>query len=143
MLSSDHPHAELLARIYGTVGAGGGPEVLAAAVIEPFAAHTAGHGAIGGTHIGLEGFTGHIALLRALSGGTLQRKSIEYYADDLWAVVPQVLTATRNGRTLDMEVAGFWRFNGPGQLAEHWEAVADTPAWDEFWHSPATDSAQS
>jgi hypothetical protein len=35
-----------------------------------------------------------------------------------------------------MEVAGFWRFSGSGQLAEHWEAVADVAAWDEFWAAP-------
>jgi hypothetical protein len=132
-----------LGRIYGTVGAGGGPEVLDAAIVEPFVAHTAGHGPIGGTFVGLEAFKGHIGLLRALSGGTLRRKSIEFYADDLWAVVPQVLTGTRNGETLEMEVAGFWRFSGPGQLAEHWEAVADTPAWDAFWNTPATRPATS
>jgi hypothetical protein len=137
MLTSDHSHAELLRRIYGTVGAGGGPEVLEAAIVEPFVAHTAGHGPIGGTFVGRDAFTGHIALLRALSGGTLRRMSIEFYADDRWATVPQVLTATRNGQTLEMDVAGFWRFSGPGQLAEHWEAVSDTPAWDAFWNTPA------
>lgn len=137
MLTNNHPNAALLERIYGTVGTGGGAEVLDAAIDEPFVAHTAGHGAIGGTHVGLNGFKGHIALLRTLSGGTLRRTSIEFYADDRWAVVPQVLTATRNRVNLEMAVAGFWRFSGPGRLAEHWEAVADTAAWDAFWHSPA------
>jgi uncharacterized protein len=137
MLTSDHPHAELLARIYGTVGAGGGPQILEAAISEPFVAHTAGHGPIGGDHVGAAGFTGHIALLRALSGGTLRRASIEFWADDRWAVVPQTLTATRHGRTLEMEVAGFWRFGGPQELVEHWEAVADPAAWDAFWNAPA------
>jgi hypothetical protein len=47
------------------------------------------------------------------------------------------MTASRNGRTLDMRVAGFWRFSGPGRLAEQWEAVPDESAWDAFWLSPA------
>lgn len=139
MLSSDHPNAKLFERIYGPTMAGGGPALLDGAITEPFVAHTAGHGPIGGTFVGLEAFKGHIALLRHLSGGTLRRASIEYSADDHWAVVAQVMTATRNGRSLEMEVevAGFWRFRGPGQLAEHWEAVTDEAAWDAFWNSPA------
>jgi hypothetical protein len=36
-----------------------------------------------------------------------------------------------------MEVAGFWRFGGPQELVEHWEAVADPAAWDAFWNTPA------
>ena len=96
----------------------------------------AGHGPIGGTCVGLAAFKGHIALLRALSRGTLKRASVEYAADDNWAVVPQVMTASRNGRTLEMAVAGFWRISGPNRLAEHWEAVADEAAWDEFWLAP-------
>lgn len=137
MLSSDHPNAKLFERIYGPTMAGGGPALLDSAIVEPFVAHTAGHGPIGGTFVGLEAFKGHIALLRRLSGGTLRRASIEYSADDNWAVVAQVMTASRNGRQLEMEVAGFWRFRGPGELAEHWEAVTDEAAWDAFWNTPA------
>lgn len=133
MISNHHPHARLFEQIYGPTTAGQGPALLDDAIVEPFVAHTAGHGPIGGTFVGLAAFKGHIGLLRQLSGGTLNRKAVEYYADDHWAVVPQVMTATRLGRSLEMEVAGFWRFAGPGQLAEHWEAVADEPAWDAFW----------
>ena len=98
MISSDHPHARLFAQIYGPTTAGQGPALLDSSIAEPFVAHTAGHGAIGGTHVGLAAFKGHIGLLRRLSGGTLTRKSIEYAADDRWAVVPQVMTASRLGR---------------------------------------------
>jgi hypothetical protein len=35
-----------------------------------------------------------------------------------------------------MAVSGFWRFTPAGRLAEHWEAVADTAAWDAFWNAP-------
>jgi len=136
MLSNDHPHAKLFERIYAPTLTGGGPTLLETAISEPFVAHTAGHGPTGGTFVGLAAFKGHIALLRALSGGTLQRASVEYSADDHWAVVPQIMTASRNGRTLHMSVAGFWRFSGPNRLAEHWEAVSDEAAWDEFWTAP-------
>jgi hypothetical protein len=71
--------------------------------------------------------------LRRLSGGTLRRAPIEYSADDHWAVVSQVMTASRNGEDLEMRVARFWRFGGPGQLVEHWEVVTDEAAWDAFW----------
>lgn len=137
MMSGDHPHAKLFERIYGPTMAGGGPALLDSSITEPFVAHTAGHSPIGGRFVGLDAFKGHIALLRHLSGGTLRRLSIEYSADDNWAVVPQRMSATRNGRQLEMDVAGFWRFSGPGQLAEHWEAVADEAAWDAFWNTPA------
>jgi len=137
MLSSDHPNAKLLERIYSPTMAGDGPALLDTAITEPFVAHTAGHAPIGGTFVGLAAFKGHVALLRRLSGGTLRRVSIEYYADDNWAVVPQHMSASRNGQQLDMTVAGFWRFSGPGQLAEHWEAAPDEAAWDAFWHMPA------
>ncbi|MFJ7217810.1 hypothetical protein [Amycolatopsis sp. NPDC098790] len=134
MLSADHPHAKLFERIYSPTLTGRRPALLDDSIVEPFVAHTAGHGPIGGTFVGLEAFKGHIALLRELSGGTLRRASIEYSADDHWAVVSQVMTASRNGKTLEMRVAGFWRFSGPEQLAEHWEAVTDEAAWDAFWN---------
>jgi len=140
MLSTEHPHAKLFERIYRPTLAGERPALLDDSIVEPFVAHTAGHAPIGGTFVGLRGFQGHIALLRSLSGGTLRRTSIEYSADDDWAVVSQVMTATRGGKDLEMRVAGFWRFRGPGQLAEHWEAVADEAAWDDFWNSPARTS---
>lgn len=137
MLTSDHPNAKLFERIYSPTLNGAAPASLDTAITEPFIAHTAGHGPIGGTFVGLEAFKGHIALLRHLSGGTLRRASIEYSADDHWAVVSQLMTASRNGQTLEMQVAGFWRFSGPGQLTEHWEAVSDESAWDAFWNTPA------
>ena len=137
MLSADHPHAKLFERIYSPTLSGQGPAQLDDSITEPFVAHTAGHGPIGGTFVGLQAFKGHIALLRRLSGGTLRRASIEYSADDSWAVVSQLLTASRNGENLEMRVAGFWRFSGPEQLAEHWEAVTDEAAWDAFWNAPS------
>ncbi|AEM85855.1 nuclear transport factor 2 family protein [Streptomyces violaceusniger] len=138
MLTNDHPHAKLFERIYGPTKDGEGPALLEEAITEPFVAHTAGHGPIGGTFVGLDAFKGHIGLLRQLSGGTLRRTSIEYCADDQWAVVEQTMTASRNGRDLEMKVAGFWRFSGPDQLAEHWEAVSDEATWEAFWNTPAS-----
>lgn len=138
VLTTDHPHAQLFERIYGPTKDGDGPALLDAVITEPFVAHTAGHGSIGGDFVGLAAFKGHIGLLRELAGGTLKRTSIEYSADENWAVVGQTMTASRAGRTLHMDVAGFWRFSGPDRLAEHWEAVADEAAWDAFWNAPAS-----
>jgi uncharacterized protein len=136
MLHTDHPHTTLFERIYGPTKDGDGPALLDSVITEPFIAHTAGHGPIGGTHVGLAAFKAHIALLRELAGGTLRRTSVEYAANDQWAIVGQTMTASRNGRTLEMDVAGFWRFRAPHQLAEHWEAVSDEAAWDTFWNAP-------
>jgi hypothetical protein len=138
MLTTTHAHAKLFERIYGPTRDGEGPALLDEVITEPFVAHTAGHGPIGGTFVGLDAFKGHIALLRRLAGGTLRRTSVEYAADDHWAIVEQTMTATRNGQDLNMKVAGFWRFGGPDQLAEHWEAVSDEATWDSFWNSPST-----
>ncbi|WP_374023488.1 hypothetical protein [Mycobacterium sp. HNNTM2301] len=137
MLTNDHPNVELLKRVYGT-GRGDGLDVLDTEGVEPFVAHTAGHSPIGGTFVGRQAMKNHVGLLRQLSGETVRRKSIEFYADDVWGVVPQVITASRNGQDLEMHVCGFWRFSASGQLAEHWEACADTAAWDAFWHAPST-----
>lgn len=137
MLTNDHPNVELLERVYGT-GRGDGLDVLNTEGVEPFVAHTAGHSPLGGTFVGRQAMKGHVGLLRQLSGETVRRKSIEFYANDVWGVVPQVITASRNGEDLEMLVCGFWRFDASGKLAEHWEAVANTPAWDAFWTAPLT-----
>jgi hypothetical protein len=131
-LTNDHPNALLLERIYKTV-AEGTTELFEASAAEPFVVHGAGDGPVGGRLVGLDEMKTHIAQLTHLSDGSFRHEPLAFFADDLWAVVPQVMTATRKGRTLEMHVAGFWRFNGQGQLAEHWEAVADPPAWDAFW----------
>ena len=49
--------------------------------------------------------------------------------DDLFA---DLLVAEREGRTLDMQAFGVWRFEA-GLIAEHWENPLDIAAFDAFW----------
>jgi hypothetical protein len=98
ILSAEHPHAKLFERIDSPTFTGQGPALLDEAITESCVAHTAGNGPIGGEFVGLAAFKGHIALVRRLSGGALRRASIEYSADDNWAIVFQVMSASRDGQ---------------------------------------------
>jgi SnoaL-like domain len=131
-LTHDHPHARLLERIYTTV-AEGDLSLFEASVTEPFVCHGAGDPPLGGRFVGLDAMKHHIAQIYELSGGTLRQQPLGFFADALWGIVPQIQTASRDDRALEMQVAGFWRFSGPGQLVEHWEAVSDVSAWNAFW----------
>lgn len=129
---SEHPNTALLRGLYrrdpATLGS-----LIATSFDESFVCHAAGPAPVGGELVGIEAMLAHLGELDRRCGDTLRATPLDFLVDDTWAVVPQVMTATRGGRTLDMPVAGFWRFSGPERLAEHWEAPSDIRAWNAFW----------
>jgi hypothetical protein len=131
MFVNDHPNALFLERLYRR------DEDSFALINETldkeFVCHSPDTGGSVREFVGLEGFLTHVAELAQLSGGTAAITPVSIYADDTWAIVPSIMKASRNGRSLEMAVAGFWRFSGPGHPAEHWEIVSDQSAWDAFW----------
>lgn len=128
-----HPHAEFLDRIYRR-----DPDsfdgLIRRALDADFRCHGAGSGdTVGGEFLGLRQMVEHVNELEERSGGTLSATPLYIYADDNWAMVPQVMTAARGDKQLSMSVAGIWRFSGPERLAEHWELVDDIVEYDSFW----------
>jgi len=131
MFMSNHPHALFLQRLYGNDDEA--RALLAASTDATFICHGVGRSPVGGEFVGLPAMQDHLAHLWQRSGGTLEFRPIAFYADDLWGLVSQTMTATRNGRSLNICAAGIWRFSGPNRLAEHWECVSDSTEWNTFW----------
>jgi hypothetical protein len=131
MFVNDHPNAHLLERLYRKDA--DSFVVISEAFDKDFVCHSPGQGVSTREFVGLEAFLTHLAELDQLSAGTATVTPVSIYADDTWAIVPSIMKASCNGRSLDMAVAGFWRFSGPGRPAEHWEVVSDKSAWDGFW----------
>jgi ketosteroid isomerase-like protein len=101
---------------------------------EDYVCHTLGDSPLAGDFVGAEGMRAHVAQMRELSGGTFKAGPRgPMLVDDVHALVPTRVMASRpDGRQLDMEGLGLWRF-ADGKVAEHWELPLDLKAFDAFW----------
>lgn len=97
---SEHPHAQLQQRTYHTSDETRGCSQLLSG---PVRLPRCGRGAVSGDFRGLEAMKTRLAHYQQLSAGTVKQTPLALYADDTWALVPQVMTASRRGRALEME----------------------------------------
>lgn len=143
MMSPDHPHAAFLLDLYGAAARDESqpersPEESAALIrslttrFSPdWVIHTGGqrHASIGDVQHGMT----VSARRRELTGDTFEVAVDWALADDTWGAIHSHVTAHRDGRTLDVESVGMWRFAADGTPVEHWELISDPEAWDAFW----------
>ena len=125
---SEHPNILLLHKVYAR-----DRDTFFRMVTPAYVCHTPGCSPVAGHVVGAEGMRGHIEHGQALSGGTFRvSHQGAFLADDHWGLVPVRLSGQREGRTLDMQAFGVWRFEA-GLIAEHWENPLDIAAFDAFW----------
>lgn len=97
-----------------------------------FTLHTPGNSPLAGKFVGLEEFGQHLEAIQELSNGTFKLEPLTFMAADDWGLCISRLTAERNGKSLDTNGFGLWRFED-GKLAEHWEYNRHAAEWDRFW----------
>ena len=97
-----------------------------------FKLHAPGQNSVGGEFEGLDGMMTHLGSMHALSNGTMKLDPHSYFADDNWGMVISHITAERDGKKLDVQGFGLWRFED-GKLTDHWEYADNAAVWDDFW----------
>ena len=128
---SEHPNAAVLRRAYeaftrhdvATLG-----ELFADDVVW----HVPGRSALSGTFRGQEQVFTYFRHLGEMSGGTFRAEARDITASEQHVVSLEHLTAERDGKTLDLELALVVRVRD-GQIAEARDFFSDANAWDEFW----------
>ena len=117
---------ELLKQIYSD------PNALPGHLHPEFKLHAPGQNRVAGEFAGLDGLMTHLGAMQDLSGGTMKLDAHTFLADETWGMVISHVTAERDGKKLDAQGFGVWRFQD-GKLIDHWENTSDQAHWDDFW----------
>ena len=93
----------------------------------------AGRSPVAGEYRGIEEFSRALRLVKELSGNTISFEPQVVLADDRSVMVYGHATARREGKTLDVDNAYLYRFDGAGRITEGQTIPVDLYAFDEFW----------
>ena len=128
---SEHPHASLM-REASAAFSRGDIDTLKQMIDEDVIWHVPGRSVVSGTYRGHEGLFGYFGRLMELSGGSFKVELHDVVASDEHVVNLDRLSGTREGKTLDIDLALVVHVRG-GKIAEAWDLFSDQYAWDEFW----------
>jgi ketosteroid isomerase-like protein len=128
---TEHQNASVLRRAYEAF-ARGDFAALSELLADDVVWHVPGRSLVSGSHHGREALLGYFGRLMELSGGTFKAEPHDILANDRHVVSLEHLTAQREGKLLDVELALVVRV-GDGRIVEARDYFSDQNAWDEFW----------
>lgn len=126
-------HADVVRHREGHAAfASGDMAALAEIMAEDTVWHWSGRNPIAGDHEGRDAVFAALGQSAELSGGTLALVDHDFLGNDDHTVALGQMTASREGRTLDVKFVEVcdWR---DGKLVEEWLIIEDRYAFDEFW----------
>jgi uncharacterized protein len=126
-----HPNEELLRKGYEAF-ATYDLDTIQAMFADDVVFHVPGRNPISGEYKGKDAVFGFLAQLLTLSDGTFKSTAHEFLANDTHGVVLAHNTATRQGKTLDINEVAVYHIEG-GQVVEAWYHNEDDYRDDEFW----------
>lgn len=128
---TDHPNLDLLRRGYDAYVSGD-----MATINELFADdvtwHISGRSPLAGDYSGKDQVFGFFKKLQDMSDGTSKVEVHDLLADDTHGVALVTESATRNGRTMQLDATHVLHLHD-GKVTEFWDAHPDQYAADEFW----------
>jgi len=128
---STHPHVQVINRMTGAV-LDGNKEAVAACFTDDMDFHVRGPLPKAGDHKGAEGFRDVIGTIIELTGGDLKIEQLFCIAEGDWASEWERAVLKRKGKTLDVQNAFTYRFEG-GRIAEMWMVCAAPDELASFW----------
>lgn len=128
---TEHRNAAYVRRVYDALSAGD-METIESMVTDDFVLHDVGRNPVAGDYKGREGLMEFLGKGFEITGGTLKAELKRVLADDEFAVSFEQFSASRDGRTLDVEDYTIWRFQS-GQVVEMTLLTTNPYAHDEFW----------
>lgn len=119
-------NVDLLRKIYTDF------EVMLANLHPDFTLYSPGRSPVAGEFQGRDGFVEHISQMRELSNNSMDLNAHTFLANEDWGIGISHIAGERNGKKMDLEGFGVWRFQD-GKLIEHWEFQSNPAQWDDFW----------
>jgi hypothetical protein len=130
---SDHPHVELMKKVYAAFGTG--DVETAGTYWTPDAVHHyPGRNPLSGEHKGLEASIAFANKIWELTEGKMRMDVLEIGASDNHAFALLDTRYERKGQILQMPFVNIARIED-GKIAEFWTYPDDVYATDEFWNS--------
>jgi ketosteroid isomerase-like protein len=95
--------------------------------------HVSGHHPLSGTYKGKAALFEYFQKVNDMTGGTLGIDVQRILADDAHVGIFARVTAQRDGKSLDVEMAQALQVNPEGKWTEYWALSDDQEAVDAFW----------
>lgn len=95
--------------------------------------HVGGTHAMSGDYRGRQAVVEYFERVAAETAGTLALHPIEFLANDARGAAFLRVTASRDGRELDVTMAEAFEFDADGRIREFWGHASDQAAIDAFW----------
>lgn len=95
--------------------------------------HVGGDHPLAGEYRGRDAVIGYHQRVAEATAGTLSLDPVDIVANDRHAGIFIRVTGTRNGRSLDVEMAEAITFDDDGRWQEFWSLAEDQSTIDEFW----------
>lgn len=128
---AEHPNVLLMCRATEAFSKGD-MDGLRAMFDEDATWHVPGRSPVSGNYKGHSQIFAYFGKLAQLTGGTFKVEMHDCVGNDQHVVGLDRLTATRLGKTLDINL-GLVVHVRDGKILEGWDLFSDQYAWDEFW----------
>ncbi|MEV8530286.1 nuclear transport factor 2 family protein [Streptomyces sp. NPDC051211] len=128
---TDHPHLAVFRRVMDAFSAGD-MDALAEGFHPDVVWHIGGRNQLAGDHRGREATFALFGREAQLTGGTYRPRLHDVLANDDHTVALLHVTASREGKELDMDYAIVFHIRD-GRITEGWVLATDPPAYDAFW----------
>jgi hypothetical protein len=129
---NEHPHIQLMRKVYAAFGVGD-VQTAGSYWTEDAVHHYPGHNPLSGEHKGLDESIAFANKIWELTEGKLRMDVLEIGASDGHAFALLQTRYERKGRVLEMPFINVARIED-GKIAEFWTYPHDVYATDEFWN---------
>jgi uncharacterized protein len=129
---TEHPNVEYARRGYAAFGSGD-LATLSELIADDAVWHAQGVGPLSGDYRGRDQVFGFFGRLAEETGGTFRLDVHDILANDEHTVVLATLTASRNGKSIEVPVVNVSHNDGDGKITEFWTSTTDPQAGLDFW----------
>ena len=129
---TEHPNVQQARRGYAAFGSGD-LATLSALLADDAVWHAQGVGPLSGDYHGRDQIFGFFGRLAEETGGTFRLDVHDILANDEHTAVLATLTASRNGKSIEVPVVNVTHNDGNGKITEFWTSTTDPQAALDFW----------
>ena len=129
---TEHPNVEQARRGYAAFGSGD-LATLSELIADDAVWHAQGVGPLSGDYHGRDQIFGFFGRLAEETGGTFRLDVHDILANDEHTAVLATLTASRNGKSIEVPVVNVTHNDGNGKITEFWTSTTDPQAALDFW----------
>ena len=129
---TEHPNVEQARRGYAAFGSGD-LATLSELIADDAVWHAQGVGPLSGDYHGRDQVFGFFGRLAEETGGTFRLDVHDILANDEHTAVLATLTASRNGKSIEVPVVNVTHNDGNGKITEFWTSTTDPQAALDFW----------